>query len=404
MLKGQNIMYFSNDWAADNRTSSHHIVRQLAKHNKVLYVESSGLRAPKASSHDLFRLLRRLRKMFRAPRKVHENIFVISPFLLPFHKYPIVKKINQHLLIRRIKGDARKLELQDPILWIIIPHMAVVAGRLNEKMVVYYCVDDYSSFPGVDATRIAEYDAALTKKANIIFAPAETIYRKKRNVNPSTFLSPHGVDIPHFSKVFDDTLLVPEDIKEIAHPIIGYFGLIEKWIDLELIRYLSENKPEYSFVMIGRVAQDISAFKNINNVHFLGSKAYKDLPKYGRLFDATIIPYVLDYQVHNCNPIKLREYLAMGKPVISVRTPETEKFSDVIEIADSHDEFSEKIKRSLSGNDEAAVTERRTRVKDLSWENRFAEISETIEDSLVEDNDLSVLRREYECLTHVTTT
>jgi len=382
MIQGKDIVYFSNDWDADNRTSSHHIARQIARNNRLLYVESSGLRSPNASARDVKKIFRKICKALYGIRRIDENTFVYSPMLLPFHKFKVIQWINKHMLVHSLRNICKKLKFEHPILWIIIPHMFVVAGSLNEKLRVYYCVDDFSSLPGVDPDSVAQFDTLLTKEADIIFTPSEPLYRKKKEINVNTFLSPHGVDIEHFSKALKEGLSIPDDMAVIKKPIIGFFGLIEKWIDLELIKYIARMKPEWSIVLIGRVAQDISGFSSLSNVHFLGAKPYGSLPCYAKAFNVAVIPYVLNNQVFNANPIKLREYLSMGKPVVSVRTPEVEKFADVVKISDTYDDFVSNITQALKETSEQCVKQRTEKVKDSSWDKRFERISDIVNQAL----------------------
>ncbi|RKY38640.1 MAG: glycosyltransferase family 1 protein, partial [Candidatus Omnitrophota bacterium] len=376
MLEGHDIIYFSNDWNADNRTSSHHIAKRLARSNRLLYIEASGLRSPSSSLHDIKRIVRKIKRFLKGPQQLNSKIYIYTPVLLPFHRFRVIRKLNKFLLIKSLRLVCRKLKFKNPILWIIIPHMSVVIGKLSEKLVVYWCVDDFSSLPGVESGIVSWFDSQITKKADIIFTPSQPLYLKKKKINPNTYLTPHGVDFEHFSKAVDKNLTIPEDIKAIKKPIIGFFGLIESRIDLELIKYIAKSKPHWSIVLIGRVAQNIEAFKDIDNVYFLGPREYEILPSYGKTFDVAIIPYVLNSKfAFNANPIKLREYLAMGKPVVAVRTPEIEKFSDVVKIADSYQDFVDNIEVALKEDSEEKIKQRVEKVRNSSWEKRFGEIA-----------------------------
>ncbi len=382
MLQGHDIFYFSNDWRADNKTSSHHIAGQLKKHNRLFYIEASGMRAPSASAHDLRRIWKKASEFLKGPQQVEDNVYVFSPLILPFHKFGAVRKINEWLLAASLSGVCRKYKVNAPILWMVSPHMSTVIGKLKEKLVVYYCVDDFSSLPGVNEGSIRSFDRDLTQKADVVFTPSLPLYEKKRALNSHVHLAPHGVDLEHFRKVFDPGLAVPEDMKQIPRPIIGFFGLIEKWVDLELIKFIAEKRKNYSVVLIGRVVQDITMFAGLPNVFFLGSRPFKVLPEYAKLFDVATMPYVLNDQVFNANPIKLREYLAMGKPTVSVTNPEILQFADVVKIANGYDDFLNKIDEALRENTPELVARRVARVQDSSWEERFKKISSIVEDQL----------------------
>jgi len=385
MLRGQDIIYFSNDWDADNKTSSHHIARQLSKYNRILYVEAGGLRPPRASSYDLRRISVKIKAFIKGIRRINNHIFIYTPLIFPFHKYRFIKAINRFILIRSLKFMCKKLGFGKPILWIIIPHISVVVGKLNEKLVVYYCVDNFSSLPGVDSKAIAHLDGELAKAADVVFTPSQILYSKKKKINPNTFLSPHGVDMKHFAKAVGIDLPIPLDIKAVKKPIVGFFGVIEKWIDLDLVKYIALCHPQWSLVFIGRVAADISLFDHIRNVHFFGARDYTLMPSYGRMFDIAIIPFVINDLVLSVNPIKLPEYLAMGKPVVAVKTPEHEKFSDVVRVAGNYQDFVKGIELELKEDSEEKVKQRMDRVRNLSWENCFEGISARMEQVLSHD-------------------
>ena len=379
MLTNQDIIYCSNDWHADNRTSAHHIVRKLYQNNRVLYVEASGLRAPNATSHDLKRIVKKVFQFLRGSKKINGNLYIFSPILIPYHKYTIIQKLNKQLLTWSIKRQCKKLKFHRPLLWLIIPHMVMLVGKLQTQGVIYYCVDDFAAMPGVASNTIRQFDHQLTMLADVIFTPSEALYNNKKAINPNVFLSPHGVDMDHFAQVFQKNLPIPADIRTIGTPIIGFFGLIAAWIDLALIKTIALQHPDWSIVLIGRVVVDISKYKAINNIHFLKQKPFELLPNYAKRFDVAIIPYILNQQVMHANPIKLKEYLAMGKPVVAVRTPEIERFAHVLEIADNASEFIEKIELTLKTDSLSKRQQRINSLQGYTWQERFNDISQRVQ-------------------------
>jgi glycosyltransferase involved in cell wall biosynthesis len=161
--------------------------------------------------------------------------------------------------------------------------------------------------------------------------------------------------------------------------VIGFFGLIERWIDLDLVDFLAEQRPNWAFVMIGRVALADDQVPHRPNIHYLGKRSYQELPAYGKRFDATIIPYRLMQQTLHANPIKMREYLAMGKPVVAVSTPEIDKYADVVAIAHSREEFLEKLDMVLSQqSSDEDIRRRMKRVASESWDARLTDVLELV--------------------------
>ncbi len=284
-----------------------------------------------------------------------------------------------------------RLGIRRPVLWFVVPHVSSLVGRLSESLSIYYCIDDYASLPDVDVEAVRAMDEALMRKADLVFVASDTLLVGKSALNPNTHHSPHGVDIKHFGRACADDERVPRDIAGLPRPIIGFFGLIESWIDLELVAHLAEQRPKWSFLMIGRVAVPEDNVPRLPNLHFLGRRCYEDLPDYGRHFDVAIIPYKLTRQVIHANPLKLREYLAMGKPIVSVRTPETEKFGDVVGIAENREDFLVRLDRVVrEPRTPEAVRKSIDRVASSSWEARVAEVLEVMEASLARKLELIV--------------
>jgi glycosyltransferase involved in cell wall biosynthesis len=372
MLENQEIIYIGNDWFADNKTSSHQIAGVLARHNTLLYVEAAGQRAPRASRRDILKIFRKLRDAWRAPQKVQDGLYRYSPLILPFHKYALVRRFNKFLLARFIRRACSKLRFRRPLLWIILPHFASLLDTVPAKGIVYYIVDEYSSMPDVDVVRLRTMEKQVLEKANVVFVVSEELLERKSKLNPNTYLSPHGVDTEHFRKSMDDDTPIPKDMRDIRKPVIGFIGLIEKWFDFNLIQYLAGRRPDLSFVLIGRVVQSIARFRDLPNVHFLGQREYASIPGYLKYFDVCLIPFELNDVIRTSNPLKLKEYLAAGKPVVSVAIREVEKYGDLAYISNNYDQFLRHIERAL---EEDSPQRRAARVKAMERESWTAKVN-----------------------------
>jgi glycosyltransferase involved in cell wall biosynthesis len=342
------ILYFGNDWAAENRTSSHHVARWLATRRRVVYVECPGLRAPKGTSRDLRKLLAKVRLGLGGPRPQPEGLSVKTLLQIPLHRFSAIRAANRLLTWVQLRWLVWRQRLGRPVTWFVVPHLASAVGRLGEQLSVYYCIDDYSSLPDVDASAVRAMDDELTRRADLVFVASETLLERKRALNPRTHLSPHGVDAEHFARAQDAALAVPADAANLPRPVVGFFGLIERWIDLGLVRWLAEQRPSWTFLLIGRVAVSGAEAPQRSNIVYLGRRPYESLPAYGKVFDAALIPYHLTTQVLHANPLKLREYLAMGKPVVSVATPEVEKFREHVRIGATREELLAHLDAALS--------------------------------------------------------
>jgi glycosyltransferase involved in cell wall biosynthesis len=378
------VVYFGNDWSAENRTSSHHIARRMAQRRPLLYVEVPGLRAPKASGRDIRKLWRKLRQALQPPRVVGEQMWCMTMPQIPFRRLAIVRNLNVWLGCYLVKRAVRQLRFPRIISWFVVPHAGSLAGRLSEDMIVYYCIDDYAALPDVDRKAVARMDEELTRRADQVFVASETLLEAKRSLNQAVAHSPHGVDVGLFQEASNRSLPVADGAGGLQHPVIGFFGLIEAWIDLELIAFLARSRPAWTFLLVGRVAVDVGVLGDMPNVVFAGPQPYEELAGWAKAFDVAIIPYRLTEQVLHANPLKLREYLATGKPVVSVSTPEIRQFAEYIGIAEDRGQFLRAIELALTGDSESARKLRMQAVEKMSWDSRVEDVLGVVERRLTE--------------------
>ena len=377
-LGGRGIVYFGNDWYAENRTSSHHVAARLAATVPVLYVDSPGMRAPRASGRDVRRAWRKLRAAFRRPVRIEGNLWHCTVPQLPFRRMPGVDAFNRTFGRWAVRRAMRVLGTERHISWFVVPHPGFLAHRLGEDLCVYYCIDDYAAHPGVDAASIGRRDQQLTRCADLVFVAPPTLLAAKRALNARTQFSPHGVDVALFGRAMDPATELPEAAVGLQGPVIGYFGSIHEWIDVELIEWLARMRPQWIFLLVGHVATEVSALRALSNVKLVGAQPYRDLPAWAKAFDVAIIPYRHNRQVENANPLKLREYLATGKPIVSVSNAEIDKFAQWVHIAEGRDMFLAALEKALHEDPPGAAAERMATVADQTWDNRVREVLDQV--------------------------
>jgi glycosyltransferase involved in cell wall biosynthesis len=373
-LAGTGIVYFSNAWFAENRTSSHHIARRLAGHCPVLYVDSPGLRTPRATGHDLRRLTAGMREALRGPAPIAPGLWHCTIPQIPFRRAPAVGMLNRRFGRWAARRAIAAVGFERWLSWFVVPHPGFLAGRLGEEFVVYYCVDDYAAHPGVDAEAIAAADAALTRRADQVLVASAVLFEVKRAENATTAFAPHGVDVELFARAADPATRVPEPAAALRHPVIGFFGLLGDWIDVELLAHLGRQRPAWTLLLVGHVATGVGALRALPNVVLVGPQPYDTLPGWARAFDVAVMPYRMNRQVRHASPLKLREYLATGKPVVSVPTPEVERFVPHVRIARTADGFLRAVEDSLREDDERARRARMQAVEGMSWNARLEEV------------------------------
>lgn len=371
-IRGRDLLCFSHDWNGDPLSKTH-LMRLLARHNRVLWVNSIGYRAPTASARDLKRAFHKLVAAAAPISEPEPNIHVLSPLAIPAYGRPWARAMNRWALRIQVRHAMSRLRFRRPITWVFNPAAAVVAGSLDEQSLIYYCVDEYAAFAGVASQSLAEMERQLLRRADLVISSSKRLHESKRAGNAPAILVRHGVDYAHFCKALDPATRVPSDLARLPRPIIGYFGLIaDDWVDVSLLEHVAQRFPEASIVMLGKITMDVSRLRRLPNVHLLGRKPYDTLPAYCKGFDAALIPFPINEATLNANPLKAREYLAAGLPVISTAIPEVEVLGQC-RIGCTHQGFADQVKIALASP--GPCPHRSQSMQSESWESRLDEIS-----------------------------
>ncbi len=368
-LAGRDILCFSHDWTGDPLSKTH-LMRLLAQRNRVLWVNSIGYRTPSVNRADLSRIWKKLVASRQPLREVEPNIFVLHPLAIPAYGLSVARQVNQWWLRAQVRRAMRRLDFVRPINWVFNPAAAVVAGKLGEAQLIYQCVDEYSAFAGVTSRAILDLEEQLLRKADLVVVSAEPLLASKSRFNPRTVLVRHGVDYEHFRGALDPATKVPDEIARLPRPVIGFFGLIADWVDTELMAAVARRFSSGSLVVLGRATTDVSCL-NLPNVHLLGRKPYAELPTYCKGFDVALNPFRINELTRNANPLKVREYLAAGLPVVSTDIPEVAVLENC-RIGKSHEHFLDEVAAALTNpGPQTAISEQ---IRHESWDARLSEI------------------------------
>jgi glycosyltransferase involved in cell wall biosynthesis len=372
------IIAFAKDWHEDP-TSNHHVLRELARSRRVVWLNSIATRTPSlASGRDLGKIARKLGELARGPVNVEHDLWVFTPIVLPLPHSPTARAINRQVLRATIRLLRLRLGIDRFQLWTFLPNVADYVGTLGEEGAVYYCVDEWSMFGYLDKTQTVAAEQALLAKVDVVFAINDALAAAKRAVNQNTFVSPHGVDHRMFSRALDPGQPVPRDVSTLPKPVLGFYGTLRDWVDFELIAHVARARPQWTIALIGQELCDVSAIRGLPNVHLLGQKPHHELAAYCKGFDVGIIPYRIDERMTFVNPLKLREYLSAGLPVVSTPVPEVAKFPGLARIAKTPEEFVAAVEQALS--DPTTRAERSAAMKDETWSARVAHVVATADE------------------------
>lgn len=378
MLQNRNIIIFGEDWGRFPSTTQH-IGKVLLKFNRIMWIGSLAHRKPNFSIKDLRRIFEKLKRIIELGRLDASSYdsstpIQIHPFILPFHDSKLSRRINERQLKRTILKAIKQYEFHDPVLLTSSPLIGSLIGKIGETSSHYFCLDDYSHFDGAFHS-LLELEKEMLNKISSCFAVSELLVDSKKTKSGHSFFLPQGVLVEHFTSDKDK---IPLQLINLKKPVIGFFGLISEWIDLELIVLSAKKLPDFTFLVIGKPSIDISIFNQAPNIKFIGEIPFKKLPNFASAFDVGIIPFKINELTIASNPLKLLEYLSLGIPVVSVNLPEVNKFKSYVEIANNYEDFVSKIASCISHDSDQKRNERRKIAEQYSWESITEFISEKI--------------------------
>ncbi|MCM8804958.1 MAG: glycosyltransferase [Candidatus Omnitrophica bacterium] len=346
-MKKYNLVYLSPFIWEMRRNRSHHIVKYLSEYGNVLFIypRISIISYLKSGFIRLF--------LSTKIRKLNKNLFLLRiPPLLPFElKYNLFRKTNTLFLSKYVNFYLKKYFNNNlpTVLMITNPYDVDMIGKFNEKLVIYDCSDDISELPLGKTSCAVECEQQLLKKADFVITVSERLKEKKSKFCKDIYLINNGVEFEHFN-IVDKNYPVPSDIKQIKKPVIGYFGVIDSLIfDVELMTEVAESYPDYSFVLIGPADRKVKKIlSKYRNVFLLNEKDYDILPSYVKHFDILILPHLKNELFQSASPLKLFEYMATGKKIVSTDFFAVKPFSDFIFVAYSKKEFIAYISEALN--------------------------------------------------------
>lgn len=374
-LKGESIICFAGeDWWYHHPHSKTHILKRLVRDNKVLFVNSLTLGLPSVSNPDFFlKIRRKLKSYARWLRKVPEGLYVMTPVVLPFFGSPAVRALNRFLLAFQIRLAMLLAGMGQPIVWVAVPSAADIARSLNAKLLLYQVSDKYDANEDSALSRnvIRSLDNRLKQAADIVIYSGRKLFEESDL--PHRYFLEQAVDFDHFAVAADATA---EDMANIPHPVLGYFGAMDYVMDVALIEEVARRRPDWHWALIGLKSNLVQV--NAANVHFLGSKPYHALPRYVRHVDVFVLPWRKDNVfVSYGSAIKVREYLATARPVVIAPLFEFQR-TPGLRFYNTPDEFIAAVEDALQHDTQEDRRLRQSVVRNCTWDVRAQELGKLI--------------------------
>lgn len=356
-MSERDLIVFGEDWGG-LPSSTQHLIHQMAENRKIVWVNSIGLRQPSFTINDIKRIISKLlgnifSQNTAADDCTNENLekknniipgehfHIVYPRTLPAPRSQLARWFASHLLVSQLKPVVQKAELNSPVMWTSLPTAVDVAGKLGESALIYYCGDDFSALAGVDHKTVSLREKELSEKADLIFCASEKL--TKTFSSDKTVLLPHGVDFNLFSEPAPRAKDMPDE----GRPIAGFYGSISEWLDIDMLKETIREMPDWDFVFIGKAVIDVSPLSSFSNVKLLGERSHHTLPSYSQHWTASLLPFVDNAQIRACNPLKLAEYLAAGRPIVSTSFPAMQNFRGLVQTANNSKAMIEALRASV---------------------------------------------------------
>ncbi|MGN9845719.1 glycosyltransferase [Nonomuraea sp. H19] len=374
------VCFSAQDWWYHNQAhSDFQLMRSIAAHRKVLVVNSIGMRMPTpgTSTQVTRRILRKLRSVAKFVRRPLPGFHVMSPLPLPFYGSPLLRRLNAVLVRAQVRVVCRALGLRRPVFVVTLPTAWDVVRPMARRSLVYNRSDRHSAFPEADTATIETLERELLARADRVVYVSRALMDEERPITGERahFLD-HGVDIDHFTRTAD----LPADMAAVPGPRVGFFGALDEFVvDVDLLERVAAELPQASLVLIGDATVPMERLTRYPNVHWFGFLPYERIPVYASGFDVAIMPWQDNAWIRHANPIKLKEYLALGLPIVSTDFPELAHYRDRVSIAADPDRFVEAVKAALSEGGRRPAAELRASVLDMSWSSRARELMELAE-------------------------
>jgi glycosyltransferase involved in cell wall biosynthesis len=376
------IVCFAKDWSEDP-TSNNHVMRLLARRTPVLWLNSIATRAPSLGDRsDVQKIVRKLRSFTEGSREVAPGLHVATPIVLPLPASPVAREVNARILQGFVWAHRQKLRIDRFQLWSFLPAAERYVGTLGEALSVYYCTDEWSQFRGVDREATVAMEQRLLRKVDLCFATSPTLVGSKATSGADVRLASHGVDREHFARALGDDLEVPPEIAHVRGPVVGFFGLLEDWIDHELAAWCADQRPDWTFVFIGKAKVDVGALAARKNVVMVDRRPYESLPAYCKRFTVALCHFKRNELTMHVNPIKLREYASAGVPVVATDIPGCHGYPEWCTVAADREAFLAALDHWVHTDTAERRRARSESMRSETWDARVEAIGDAVDEKL----------------------
>ncbi|MBN2559531.1 MAG: hypothetical protein JXQ75_01185 [Phycisphaerae bacterium] len=368
-----NWIIFGDDWGRHLSTTQH-LVAQFPAEDRIVWVNSMGMRRPRLSRADFRRAAEKIFGRGASAKPSNDAALrrrpdvVVQPRVLPWHTSGLVRSFNRRCLGRQLRSAMRAAGLVRPHVLTTNP-VAVLYLDEDRASLTYLRLDDYAKLPGVDVDVVESCEQALFDKADHIVVTARALMLAEERLKSKTHYLPQGVDVAHYGGV----PLEPPGTK-----VLGFFGLLAEWLDYELVAAVARACPDWTLEFVGPDRYFPDDLRAVRNICVLPPVSYGDLPGVVAGWSAAWVPFLINDLTRGVNPLKLREYLAAGLPALSTPLPEAMSLVPALCIVRAAEDVRRELSRIPEEDSPGERAKRREAMKEHSWAARAAELRRVV--------------------------
>lgn len=306
-------------------------------------------------------------------------MWVLSPVMLPPSSRISIRSFNARLIAKQVSRALARIGLRRWFTWVTVPTAADVLDYLPSTITVFNRSDKYSKFPEASESFIKTCEEKLLKSSDLILYVNHKLMAEDIGPHSRKYYIGHGVDYDHFAGSIEDNTSIHSDLAGLKRPIVGFFGAIDDYtVDLKLLKFAAQSLPDMSFVLIGLSTVDISDITSLPNVRYMGFRPYSEIPKLGASFDVGIMPWLQNEWIEYCNPVKLKEYLALGIPVVTTPIPQAGDYPHLLSVANTSEGFVQAIRDVIAADNMCLRQLRKRSVENDSWQHKAMEVLQLV--------------------------
>ncbi len=345
------------------------ILSRLARSRRIAFVEEPAFLEPGADSH---------LHVWEA-----NGVTILRPHVPPQRQHlPEVSPENQARVRELVEPWLRENGFRQAVRWHYAP-MAIYLREVTESpMVVYDCMDELSAFKGAPPA-LVECERELMREAHVMFTGGLSMWQNKRQTHENCHRFDSGVDVEHFAQATREETPLPEDARDLPHPVIGYYGVIDERMDYDAIRALAEAFPEGTILLVGPVTKvDPAELPKAKNIVYAGQRSYDQLPGYLKAFDVALVPFADNPATRFLSPTKTLEYFAGQKPVVSSPVNDVvQNYSDIVRLAYSPEEYVRQVKAALSEDNSDRIRRGLEKANEKTWDAIVEQMTALLKDA-----------------------